>query len=246
VGVSYGDVLNGTKPASDRKLPLLFRGLSEKYSGDFKVLFPTLKAILNDAPAGLISGAIESNRAFGAKNILFAINGSGLNVAACVSGQIFGSESGHVKSAEQLNRFDQTEPCGVNGATYVCIQSLGSNKYGIESQWLARTTEPLPAKEIENRYKAGDKFAGELYEHSAFVVAHMIAGSSNVFGLNLADNDAALVCHGGAFRFPGYGERVTQILNKHYGSSVKTVLTKDYVKSANACLEGAAIAALTA
>ena len=95
-------------------------------------------------------------------------------------------------------------------------------------------------------YKQGDAFAGELYEHSALVVAHVVQGVANVLNIDLADSTSAIVAHGGAFKFPSYGERVAQILSHHNEHDVQLIMTKDFTDpSTNACLNGAAIAALT-
>lgn len=243
VGISYGAPINGSKPRVDwPKFKIFLDEFNRAYQADFANLFPTIGKVLNDAPAGLISGATQAHRTLGSTEILYVINGSGMNTAALKDGRIHESESGHVESVQELNVFNQTEPCKVDDATYVCLESLGANKFGIESQWELKTNEHLTAKEIEDRYKAGDRLAAELYDHSALVVAHMIQGSANVFGINLATADAAVVAHGGAFRFPGYKDRIRQILEKHTQAKIQLFRTEDY--SQNACAEGASIAAL--
>jgi hypothetical protein len=52
------------------------------------------------------------------------------------------------------------------------------------------------------------------------------------------------VGHGGTFEVPGYGERLRAILEKDLAYSPSLLLTKDF--SANACLDGGAIAAVMA
>lgn len=151
-------------------------------------------------------------------------------------------ESGHVEAAAELNKYGQDASCSVNGANYPCIESLGANKFGIESIWKLKNGEELDAKAIEDRYKAGDEFARDLYDYSALVVAHMAVGVSKVVDIDLQSPTTALVAHGGAFRFPHYVERIKQIVDKHLGSDIQIIKTEDYTK--NACAEGAAIAVL--
>lgn len=243
VGISYGAPIKETKPRLDwPKFRVFLEEFRQSYEADFAKLFPTLRRVLNDAPAGLISGSAQAHRTFGSKNVLYVINGSGMNMACLKDGWIIESESGHVEGIPELNAYVQREPCKVDGATYVCLESLGANKFGIEAQWTIKTNEHLSAKEIEDRYKAGDRLAADLYDHSAQVVAHMIKGSSSVFGIDPTDAGTAIVAHGGAFRFPGYKERIQQILEKDSDGKIQMLRTEDY--SQNACAEGAAIASL--
>lgn len=153
-------------------------------------------------------------------------------------------ESGHVEAVVELNKYGQDTPCNVNGAKYSCIESLGANKFGIESIWKLKNDQELDAKAIEDRYKAGDEFARDLYDYSALVVAHMAVGVAQATNVDLLSPKTAVVAHGGAFRFPDYMERIKQIVDKHLGSDIKIIKTEDYTK--NACAEGAAIAVLTA
>lgn len=100
------------------------------------------------------------------------------------------------------------------------------------------------AREIEDRFKEGHIFAGELYDHSALVVAHMIVGTALALKIDLTRNTTAIVGHGGAFKFPNYGERVQQIIAKHTGVTPHLIMTQNYgTKDTNACLDGAALAA---
>lgn len=129
------------------------------------------------------------------------------------------------------------------GATYLCLDKIGSNKSGIEAQWEARNGY-MRARDIEDRFKEGDIFAGELYDHSALVVAHMIVGTALALEIDLSNKATAIVCHGGAFKFPNYGDRIQQIIEKHIGSMPNLIMTHAYgSKDTNACLDGAALAA---
>jgi predicted NBD/HSP70 family sugar kinase len=244
VGISYGAPVSGTKPIKNwPKFRIFLEELTQKYKGDFANIFLDRLTVLNDAPAGLISGALESKQRFGADNILYVINGSGMNAAGLKNGSVIAMEAGHVEAAAELNKYGQAAPCNVNGAAYTCLQSLGANKYGVESIWQFKNGEDLSAKAIEDRYKAGDEFARDLYDYSALVVAHMVVGVAKATDINLASPETAVIAHGGAFRFPNYIERVKQIIDKHLESDLNIVRTEDYTK--NACAEGAAVAVLT-
>ncbi len=244
VGISWGAPLEGSRPLFHPKAVHFLKDLDEKYNGDLKSVFPTLAACVNDGPAGLISGIIEANRLQPTHSVLFPINGGGLGMAVLTDGQLYSTEAGHVKAVQELNKYQQDTPCGVFEATYTCIETLGANKAGIEAQWKARH-EYLRAQDIEARYKEGDAFAGELYENSAYIVAHLIQGTADALHIDLSSRDTAIVCHGGAFKFPHYGDRVSQILEHHNQAPSRIILTKDYgVGGSNACLDGAALAAV--
>ena len=244
-GISWGGPLDGTKPLFHPKAKEFLRELREQYSGDFAAISSSITSCLNDGPAGAISGAVEAYQQFKAKNTLFIINGGGLGSSAITDGQLYSEEAGHVPASAALNTYHQQTECGVYNATYTCIERIGANKAGIETQWEANTNSYLRARDIEDRYKAGDTFAGDLYEHSAWVVAHMVLGLAHAYSLDLASPNTAIVAHGGAFKFPHYGERIAQMLVTYIGARPQLLLAKDYVADgSNACLDGAAIAAL--
>lgn len=247
VGISWGAPLEGTKPLFHPKFKNFLSELHEKYDGDIAAISPMIKACLNDSPAGLDSGIIEANRSQPTNSVLFQINGGGLGMAVLKDGKIYSVEAGHVEAVPELNIYNQTTPCSVFGATHVCVERLGANKAGIEAQWEAARGGYMRARDIEDCYKAGDQFAGELYDNSAWVVAHMIEGTARVFDIDLTDGLTAVIGHGGAFKFPHYGERVLQILEQAHGAKPRLIMTKDFGNSdSNACLDGAAYAALIA
>jgi len=84
IGISWGAPLNGTKPLYHPKVDHFLKELDERYNNDFKNVVPTLKACLNDGPAGLISGIVEAGKDKQIDAVLFAINGGGLGMAALV------------------------------------------------------------------------------------------------------------------------------------------------------------------
>lgn len=245
IGISWGGPLAGSEPEYHPKFKIFHEELAVKYPGGITEAVPTLVTCVNDGMAGLISGAIEATKVFDVDNVLFPINGGGLGMAVLTDSTAYSTEAGHVEAVPALNTYNQDKPCGVFGAEYLCIETLGANKAGIEVQWEAQTGEYLRARDIETKYKEGDKFAGDLYDHSAWVVAHMIAGTASAFNIDLMSDKTAVVGHGGGFKFPHYGERVTQILETGLGGKLNFITTNEYGSTqTNACLDGAALGAL--
>jgi predicted NBD/HSP70 family sugar kinase len=247
VGISWGAPIDGTKPLFHPKATVFLDELQQKYDGDLANLFTSNSVCYNDGPAGLIGAIVVANQQAPTSSVLFPINGGGIGMAVLTNGTLYATESGHVQAIDDLNIYNQSVACGVFEASFVCLERLGANKAGIEAQWQARTGDYLRARDIEDRYKAGDAFAGELYDNSALILAHVIQGTAKAMGINLADTATAVVGHGGAFKFPHYGERVQQILETHNSSPVRLLMMKDHVApGSNACLDGAALAALIA
>jgi hypothetical protein len=124
---------------------------------------------------------------------------------------------------------------------------------GIQAIWADRTEEErspaegekteLDAFEIEAKAKAGNNAAISIYNNSAAIAANTAEGLARASGLTLESGDTAVVLHGGITKFDQYDKRVEQILKKA-GSEAPVIYTKDF--SDNACLEGAALAALSA
>ncbi len=246
-GISWGGPVNGTKPLFHPKAAIFISELGIEFGGDLAAISPNVKAALNDGPAGLISAAVEAYKLYQSKTVLFVINGGGIGAGALIDNTIYALEPGHIAGVPELNTYQQTTPCGVYNAQHVCLERLGANKAGIEAQWEAQTGSYMRARDIEDRYKEGNQLAADLYDHSALVLAHIIQGSAHALNIDLSSPDVTVVAHGGAFKFPHYGERVIQILNQANGSAPNFIMTKDYgSKESNACLDGAVIAAVTA
>ncbi|MDB5184504.1 MAG: hypothetical protein JWN38_312 [Candidatus Saccharibacteria bacterium] len=247
LGISWGAPLDGTKPLYHPKAKTFLEELQAEFGGDMAAISPSITSVVNDGPAGAIAGAMAAYQQTGADNVIFVINGGGLGSSIILNGTLYAAEAGHVEGIEALNTYHQTEPCGVYNATYVCLERLGANKAGIEAQWQAETGSYMRARDIEDRYKEGNQLAADLYEHSAEVVAHIIQGIADNQGMSLVDGKTAIVAHGGAFKFPHYGERIAQILAAHNDQAIELLMTKDFgAADSNACLDGSAIAALYA
>lgn len=242
IGISYAGPIEGTKPIEGPNIPKLLTELKTKYKGDFAKLFPTLKAMTNDAVAGLIAGSLYAKMEMpNSRNVILIINGSGIGGSILKDGQIFEAEPGHVDVIPKLNPYGQTDPCQLTGN--ICIHNVGGGKSGIESIWNKKTKDNSSSKDISTRMIQGNKFAQELYDNSALLVAHTIAGIGRATEMLNNPEDTTIIFHGGVFKVPGYTERVLQILQKYLGFEPQFLVTSDFTP--NACLEGAAITALT-
>lgn len=246
-GISWGGPMDGSKLLYHPKANTFIRELTDEFDGDLKNISPSITSAINDAPAGLIAGAVEAYHQFQAESIVFIINGGGIGCSYLKDKAIYATEAGHVRGIDAFNIYNQTDQCGVFNQTFVCVERLGANKAGIEAQWQLLQGERLSARVIENKYKEGNALAGELYEHSAIIVAHTVQGLANVTDIDLRSPKSAVVCHGGGFKFPQYGARVKQLLDTYNDTSVQLIMTNDFSDPrSNACLDGAAIAALVA
>lgn len=241
VGISFAGPTDGTRPVAGPNLPVFIREFSGAFGGDFANLFPAVE-LANDAEAGMMAAALEAARRYPeTEDVIYVINGSGLGGAVLARGTICAAEPGHVPVIDELNVFGQDRPCGMDGASYVCLEAVAASKAGVEDIWLQRTGESATGHEIAARYLAGDQLAFALYDNSARVLAHVIGGMAEAFGLLDPARPLAVVGHGGIFHVPGYGERVRAISDNNLVCTPRILLSKEF--SANTCLEGAAIAA---
>lgn len=243
VGISYAGPIEDSIPLAGPNVQTFMDELRAKYDGDFNKLFPNSKAV-NDAASGMFAAAVETRRKYpGIGQVIYIINGSGFGGAVLKDNQMIATEPGHIKVSDDLNTHGQDRPCGVFGATYICVESVAASKAGVEDLWRKLNDgEILNGRQIKDKYLEGNKLAGDLYDNSAFVTAHAIKGIAECFDLLKQPNDTAVVCHGGIFYVDGYGKRVQNILQKDLGFVPVIMLTSDF--SPNACIDGAAIAAL--
>lgn len=243
VGISFAGPLDGTRLVAGPNLPVFVEELHDRYGGDFAGLFPAV-AVANDAEAGIMAGALEAAKRYPeTRNVIYVINGSGLGGAVLTNKRIFAAEPGHIQVEARLNPFGQQKPCGMLGATYVCVEAVAASKAGVEDIWRQQQGQRLSGREIAARYLAGDHTALDLYDNSALVTAHVIKGIAKAFSIPENFDGTVVVGHGGIFQVPGYTERVCSILDKDLSSVPGMLFTKDF--STNTCLDGAAIAAAT-
>ncbi len=257
VGISCAGPVSGTKPDFSPNLQTL-REEFNRYDGDFLQLFRKGVALQNDAVAGAMSSVFEAfKRDSKQRNTIYIINGSGLGGAVFKDGYIFAAEPGHIEIVKGLNPERQNATCNMHDDRFTCLESVGASKAGVEDLWFQKTEEMIDKKtgkmidgrEISRRYQEGDDLALRLYANSALITAHAIYGLGSVFELFDRENPPVVVCHGGTFYVPGYGERVDQILEKALGYKLDILFTKnferpEFVEKPNPGLDGAAIAAL--
>ena len=243
VAISFAGPLSGTSPQGIPNATDFKMDLDRKYGGDFANLFPTLKAVNNDAQAGIKTVAIEARRSGKMKengSLEFVIDGGGFGLAFIKNNKIIATEIGHTKLADELNWNKQDTPCGLLGREYVCMERVAASGAGVESVYKKLTGEILSGKEISDKYQNGDELTRKLYENSAILLAHGIIGVANLNGLMKTSDDTVIAYHGGGFRVPGLMDRVSQIVSKEKGKQ-PTLFSDDI--SVNACAEGAAVAA---
>jgi len=243
IGVSYAGPVQGSRVVAGINVATFLQEFRTRYEGDFARLNPRT-TLVNDGEAGLLAATLEAVRRYSAvRNVIFVINGSGLNCAVWKDGAVFTTEAGHVPVIGQLNPLRQRRACGMHGATYVCVENVAASKAGIEDVWWQWRRQRASGREVASAAAQGDELARHLYENSAWVTAHVVKGTASVFGFADDWNATAVVAHGGTFQVPGYLERVRAILETDIAGRILIFATTDF--SSNACLDGAAIAALS-
>ncbi len=242
VGISFAGPADGTRLVAAPNMPAFLAEFQEGYGGDFARLFPSVQ-VANDAVAGLMAGAVEAVRRYpDARDVIYVINGSGLGGAVLAGDAIYAAEPGHVPVAASLNSFGQRKECGLGGARYACVEAVAASKAGVEDIWRQHTGRRLSGQQISACYQDGDTLARGLYDNSAQLTAHVILGMAQAFRLTADPGRLVVVGHGGIFYVPGYGERVIDIL-KGIGEAPRFLFTREF--TANMCLEGAAVAAIS-
>lgn len=252
VGISFAGPVDGTTPLEGPNVSKLMTELQENYGGDFKgasseediLLGEKLTALSNDAVAGLYAGAAEAARLHPeVKNVIYVIVGSGLGGALLKDSVVYATEPGHVKVIDELNPYHSEEACGTFSQTFTCVERVASGKAGIEATWAEQTGKPMSGPQIAAEAEAGNPLALGLYENSAKVIAATVEGMANAMGLSLTDKETAVVFHGGTFNVTAYKDRIKELLQAD-GSVAPILYTEEF--SDNACLDGAALAAIAA
>jgi predicted NBD/HSP70 family sugar kinase len=245
VAISFTGPLKGTCPQEIVKATNFKAALDKNYGGDFAKLFPSLKAVNNDAQAGIKAAIIEA-RAKGLMeengSLVFVTNGGGVELVFFRDNEIITTRVGYVEVVDRLNRYRQYIHV-LPGNTHVRLEDVASSA-GIENIWRNRRGEVLSGEKISERYKnkkAGHILAKKLYKNAARVFAHGIVGIANLNGLMKEPGDTVIAYHGGGFRVPGLMGRIDQIIAKAKGKQL-SFFTDDISKK-NACAQGAAIAA---
>jgi len=220
----------------------LVSDLQKFCGGDISNLFSTPVVMDNDAVAGTKATSVYIAKVNpDIRKIVYAIVGGGVGGTELEENMINPAEPGHVKVIDTLNPFNQTVLCKVR--RHVCLESVSGGS-AINQLW--ETQYPfakLSGPEIAERMRHGHTYAKALYENSSLAIAHMIIGMGNLFNAFDKPEETAIALHGGVFNFQEYGERVKSIVRTNTKNGTPYILrTKDF--SPNACLEGAAIAAV--
>jgi predicted NBD/HSP70 family sugar kinase len=245
VGISVAGPVNGTISLGSPNTTAFFEEFKPKYNADFAQLFQNARVeVCNDGAAGLKAGILEAARQNpNLKNVLYLIVGSGLGGALLTHGKLFSAEPGHVPVVNELNPYQVTKPCGVFGNTFACIEEVVGGKAGIEAIWAQMTHKPMNGRKIRERLVAGDKTAAEIYDLSALGAVHTAIGILQAFDVLSEVESTVIVAEGGVFQGDEYADRVIQLLRHFLGEKLSIIFTKDFTQ--NACLDGAAISALT-
>ncbi|MDO8269864.1 MAG: ROK family protein [Candidatus Levybacteria bacterium] len=242
VGLSIAGPIEGTVLHSGPNLQLFADEFELIYQSDFAKLFdhPTAD---NDAVSGLKAGAVESLLHFPqVKNVLYIIAGSGFGAAILKDNQIYALEPGHVAITDDMNIFGIEQACGVFGNDKPCIEKVASGKAGIEATYEKVTGLKKAGHAISDLARKGDDLALNLYDNSARMVSHVVKALGIMHGLFENPSEVSVVFHGGVFNVPGYTNRLEQYLSRDIDKSLQLLYTKSMGN--NACLEGAAIAAM--
>jgi len=241
VGVSVAGPVSGTRLLDAPNLPGFAAQFRTAFGCDFTALFDDVQ-VANDAEAGVMACALEAARRFSdTRDVLHVVNRVGLGGAVLTGGWIYAAEPGHVRVTDQLNALGQRRECGIDGARYACIEGVAGGKAGIEDMWTQQKRPRLSVREISALYLAGDHLARQIYDVSARLMAHVIAGMAEAFGLAADPAGLTVVGQGAVFDVPGYSERVSDILAHDDSPSLRILFARDF--SSNTCLEGAAVEA---
>jgi len=220
-----------------------------KKAGSFSTVLGEDTLIMNDAQAGLIAGTVGvTQRDLQAgtptrPNTIYIINGGGIGGAMMdKDGILRAAEPGHVELLSELNPNGVEKACGLKGNQYTCIERVGASGAGIEEQWEKRFEQRLDGKSIAEMMYSGNEYALNLYKVASTATAHIVAGMIRAMGI--LPSEVSVVLHGGFFNTEGVIERMKRILNRYYEQNIDLTPTKN-LGYPNACMAGAAIAALT-
>lgn len=262
VAISYAGEVNAVdkRLVSGANVPILLGGVAEVYSGQLdqhvehdsviedevrvsRLFGENLRVLDNDAIAGLRYATVEAARRNPAVSaVIYAIGGSGIGGAVWKEGRLYSMEPGHVEVVDELNPYNQQQACGMDGREFTCIERVGGGKAGIEEIWKALTGDELSGKEIAGLALSGNLDAIKLFSTSAELLYNMVEGIAHANEIDLTSPNGAIVFHGGVTKFTK--ARLQQLLVSN-GVQADVFFTED-LEDDNACLGGAAIAALAA
>lgn len=240
VGMSFAGPIRDGRATASPNMGVLFDLLQAKYDGDMTRIIPTLASVKNDAEAAIMAGALKAASLYPhLKHYILLIMGSGLGAAVLTKNEIIGTEAGHLEAPPELNPFSQQKACGMKGRTYTCLENIAAGVAGIEPAWERITSRKLKGPGISQEMLNGNETAKTLYNNTAAVGAHVIAGLMQAY--DMSPQNTGVILHGGVYKVPGLAERQTKIANFYTGEDLQVV--SSLLVSENACLEGAALGA---
>ena len=243
VGISSATKLEGSVITRTVNLPVFFAELGEKYDADYANLFGARAFVANDTIMGICGAStLLALRGERADHVAFFICGSGLGASVIHDGTAIHVEAAHVPLLAPLNPLGQATPCGVPGKDYVCVERVAAGRAGIEDLYRRQTGEAKDGVALGTLYEEGDALATTLYETSALALAHATTGVMERYAFP-GGEESVVVYHGGNFELARYREALCRRLDDMPRARPQVVFARDL--SANICLDGAAITALS-
>jgi predicted NBD/HSP70 family sugar kinase len=242
VGISSATKLKGSVITRTVNLPVFFEEFRAAYDANYENLFPGRVFVANDTVTGICGASthLAVTGSTGNENAFF-ICASGVGASVLKDGVAVHVEAAHVPLVNDLNPLDQRTPCNVEGKEYVCVERVAAVRAGIENLYRQQTGIALDGVALGNRYEHGDPLPVLLFETSALVLAHAIAGVLQRYALT-SSAQAAVVLHGGSFEIARYRTEVNRNLDSLLAPPrPRVVFSRDI--SPNICLDGAAILA---
>lgn len=243
VAISTGGLVKNNELIDSANFPGLVKRLDEL--SNFKGIFGRTVRVMNDAEAGVITAAVADYiKSSIIRPIIYLISGGGLGGAAVdKEGNIISLEPGHLPIIDQsLNPYGVSTRCDFQGNDYVCLERVGASGAGIEAQWEKMIGTHVDCRLIAEEMYKFNNHARRLYDNSANIISHILAGIINA--LNFPDDNTAIVLHGGGFKTKGMVSRINQILSKHFTLDNVNITTAGKLGYKNACMAGLAIVAL--
>lgn len=241
VGVSSATKMAGSVVTRTVNLPVFLAEFQARYGADYARLFGPRAFVANDTIMGICGAStLLALRGVAARHVAFIISASGVGASVLADGIAIHVEAAHVPVVPVLNPFGQTTPCGVEGRAFVCVEGVAAARRGIEDLYRQRTGEAKDGVALGALYEAGDRLVTALYETSARVLAHAIAGVLVRYAFPDSE-ESIVVLHGGNFEIARYRQQVQHDLAALPGGRARVVFSRDL--SPNVCLDGAAVMA---
>ena len=242
VGISSATKLEGSVITRTVNLLTFYEEMRAKYDADYENVFPGRVFVANDTVTGICGASTHlAATADSGNETAFFICASGVGASVIKDGVAIHVEAAHVPLVDILNPLEQRTPCNVEGKQYVCVERVAAVRAGVEDLYLQQTGTALDGVALGKRYEQGDPLPVLLFETSALVLAHAIAGVLQRYSFTSSAN-VAVVLHGGSFEIARYRAEVTRNLDAILTlPQPRVVFSRDI--SPNICLDGAAILA---